>query len=159
MENYFHVRKIQSWENSIHLINFLTYALFDGGRLSNISYPMMMIVVLGPIIEERIGSIQLAFISILTILINGILYSILFTQKLYGPTCVAYMMILLAYFVNIKKGERPISFILILLVIILVNGDQAMQNFRDVFSIFIGTVCGIFWAAIVQKVQSHPETK
>ena len=52
-----------SWADSSSIPNLFLYVFFDGGRWGNISASMMLIVLLGPIIEERIGSIQRDFVS------------------------------------------------------------------------------------------------
>lgn len=74
---------------------------------------MLIILLVGPILEEKYGSKITFYLIIFTALITGIFNVIFFNTKLLGASGIAFMLILLSSFVNIKKGEIPITLILI----------------------------------------------
>ncbi|MDR2397983.1 MAG: rhomboid family intramembrane serine protease, partial [Spirochaetaceae bacterium] len=59
-----------------------------------------VILLIGPILEERYGSLVLLEMILLTALVTGALNVLLFTPSLLGASGVAFMMILLASFTN-----------------------------------------------------------
>jgi membrane associated rhomboid family serine protease len=81
--------------------------------ISNFSF----ILLLGPIIEASYGSLPVLLMMLATALVTGLLQVFLFPSTiLLGASGVVFMMILLASFTNFKKGEIPLTFILILVV-------------------------------------------
>jgi rhomboid protease GluP len=92
------------WRNPAHYLSLFLYIFGDNGRWDQISTPMLLIVIVGPITEERLGSIQLAFVILITSFIVGLVDVTLFRGGLFGPLCIAYLLIFLATFVNVKKA-------------------------------------------------------
>nr|MDA3851792.1 rhomboid family intramembrane serine protease [Spirochaetaceae bacterium] len=78
-----------------------------------------MILLLGPILEEKYGSKNLIWMIFITALVNGLVNGLFFTSDLLGASGVLFMMILLASFANIKEGEIPITFILVFALYLL----------------------------------------
>jgi rhomboid protease GluP len=78
------------WAKPSSYLSLLLFVFSDDGKWQNISYPLLLIVLIGPIVEERIGSTQLVVSCITTAFITSFLYTILFNSNLYGPTCLAY---------------------------------------------------------------------
>jgi len=81
--------------------------------ISNFSF----ILLLGPILEANYGSLSVLFMMFATALVTGLLQVFFFPSTiLLGASGVVFMMILLASFTNFRKGEIPLTFILIMLV-------------------------------------------
>jgi membrane associated rhomboid family serine protease len=101
------------------------------------------ILLLGPILEERYGSGLLLVFMFVTALITGILNVILFPTGLLGASGIVFMCILLTSFTNVKKGEIPITFILITLLFI---GQEVFKMFQQnnisEFAHLMGGLCG-----------------
>ncbi|MCX5745274.1 MAG: rhomboid family intramembrane serine protease [Proteobacteria bacterium] len=76
----------------------------------------MLILLIGPILEERWGSISLLFMILVTALVTGLINVAFASQGLVGASGVVFMMILLASMANIRAGEIPLTFIVIALV-------------------------------------------
>jgi membrane associated rhomboid family serine protease len=76
----------------------------------------MLILLIGPILEERHGSVQLLVMILVTALVTGIANVALSNHVLLGASGVAFMMILLASTANIRQGEIPLTFIAVALV-------------------------------------------
>lgn len=102
-----------------------------------------VILLVGPILEEKYGSGNLIKMMLITALVTGLLNSALFSTGLLGASGLAFMMILLASFTNSKEGELPLTFILVL---VLFMGKEVVQAFSsdDVsqFAHIIGGICG-----------------
>lgn len=143
------------WNDIRDLLSLFLYIFSDDGRWSNISYSMMLIVLIGPIVEERIGTLQLAIAVTVTAIITGIVYVLLFNHNTYGPTCIAYLLIFLASFVNVRKGEIPMSFILVLVVVIFIGAEKWIQDFRGAFHMISGSLLGWGWATMVRRVMAR----
>jgi rhomboid protease GluP len=81
--------------------------------ISNFSF----ILLLGPILEASYGSLAVLLMMFVTALVTGLLQVFFFPSTiLLGASGIVFMMILLASFTNFKKGEIPLTFILIMVV-------------------------------------------
>ena len=107
---------------------------------------LMLILIIGPMLEENYGSASLLIMMVITALVTGILNVFFFQSALMGASGIVFMMILLSSFTNFSKGEIPITFILVL---ILYLGMEILNSFsRDSISQFahiIGGLCGSFF--------------
>lgn len=107
--------------------------------LGNLSF----ILLLGPILEEKYGSVPLGFMMFVTALVTGILNVLFFSTGLHGASGIVFMFILLASFTNIRGGDIPLTFILVVLLYLsreILNSlhhDQISQ-----FAHLIGGLCG-----------------
>jgi membrane associated rhomboid family serine protease len=70
-----------------------------------------LILLVGPILEERHGSKKLLTMIVVTALITGFVNVIFANQFLVGASGIAFMMVLLASTANIARGEIPLTFI------------------------------------------------
>jgi membrane associated rhomboid family serine protease len=81
--------------------------------ISNFSF----ILLLGPILEASYGSLSVLFMMFATALVTGLLQVFFFPNTiLLGASGIVFMMILLASFTNFRKGEVPLTFILIMVI-------------------------------------------
>lgn len=108
-----------------------TYLRFFGhvfGHLdiSHLTGNLMMLLILGPMLEERYGGKILTAVIAVTAFITGVASFILFpNQALMGASGVVFAFILLASFTSFKEREIPLTFIL---VAILYIGQQIYQG-------------------------------
>jgi len=79
-----------------HLLNNLTYVLL-----------------LGPILEDRYGSLRLLLMMLATALVVGLLNSLLFATALMGASSIVFMLITLLSLVDMKAGSIPLTHILV----------------------------------------------
>jgi membrane associated rhomboid family serine protease len=107
------------------------------------------ILLLGPILEEKYGSSGLFFMMLLTALATGILNVLLMSTGLLGASGIVFMMILLVSFTNIRSGDIPLTFILVVAlyltreIIASVREDSISQ-----FAHIVGGVCGSLFGFI-----------
>ncbi len=76
----------------------------------------MLILLLGPILEERHGSMSLFLMMMVTALVTGLVNVTVANNFLLGASGIVFMMILLASTANIRQGEIPLTFIAVALV-------------------------------------------
>ena len=102
------------------------------------------ILLLGPILEEKYGSLLVLLMLLITALITGLLNGFFSDRALLGASGVVFMMILLVSFTNIRGGEIPVTFILVVALYLVKEilsafntGDQVAQ-----FAHIAGGVCG-----------------
>ena len=88
----------------------------------------MLILLIGPILEERHGSLPLLVMILITALVTGVANVALSSHILVGASGVVFMMILLASMANVRGGEVPLTF---LAVAVIYMGGEIVHAFRD----------------------------
>jgi GlpG protein len=88
----------------------------------------MLILLLGPILEERHGSGPLLIMIALTALITGLANLVFSDGLLLGASGIVFMMILLASMANVRGGEIPLTFIAVAMIYM---GGEIIKAFRD----------------------------
>ncbi len=73
----------------------------------------VMILLVGPLLEEKYGSGRLLEQIVITAIITAILNIVFFSSSIMGGSGISFMLILLASFSNFKSGEIPLTFIII----------------------------------------------
>ncbi len=114
------------------LLNPLTYFKLVSHSLGHADWDhlysnFIKILLIGPLIEEKYGSINLLIAMILTSLIIGIVNKLFGKGGILGASGVAYMLILLSSFVNMENGKIPITLTLIILFFVI---DEVIKLFR-----------------------------
>ena len=100
----------------------LTYVRFFGHVLGHAGWQhyignMTYILLLGPMLEEKYGAKRLLGVIALTALITGLVNFIFFPRvAICGASGVVFAFILMTSFTSFKKGEIPITFILVAIV-------------------------------------------
>ena len=87
---------------------------------------IMLILVVGPMLEEKYGSSNIVFVILATALATGIAHLIFVPgYSLLGASGVVFAFIMLSSFTCIKEKEIPLTFIL---VAVLYIGEQVYQG-------------------------------
>ncbi|MBE6861914.1 MAG: rhomboid family intramembrane serine protease [Ruminococcus sp.] len=113
------------------LLNPLTFIRFFGHVFGHSGWQhfmgnIMLILIVGPLLEEKYGSSNMLFVIMTTALITGLANFMLFPGvRLLGASGVAFALILLSSFVRIKDGEIPLTFILVAVIYI---GQQIFEG-------------------------------
>ncbi len=120
------------------------------GDWSHLLGNFAFILLLGPILEEKYGSIPVLVMLLITALITGLLNGFFSDSALLGASGAVFMMILLASFTNIRGGEIPLTFILVVALYLVKEimsafntGDQIAQ-----FAHIAGGICGSLFCFI-----------
>ena len=131
---------------------------------SNISHYVgnfMMILAIGPMVEEKYGSSRLFLAIVITAFITGLFKVLLFPGVvLVGASGIVFMLILMASFTNIKQGRLPIT---VVLVAALYIGNEIMLGLFTVDNVsrishIIGGICGAVFGVVVhsKKLNAPP---
>jgi membrane associated rhomboid family serine protease len=88
----------------------------------------MLILLIGPILEERHGSLGLLIMILVTALVTGLANLVLGSHLVLGASGVAFMMILLASMANVRGGEIPLSFVA---VAVIYMGGELVHSFNN----------------------------
>ena len=101
-----------------------TYIRFFGHVLGHASWDhffgnIMMLLVVGPLLEEKYGSANILFVTLTTALVTGVINFIFFPHvQLLGASGVVFAFILLASLTSIEEEKIPLTFILVALIYI-----------------------------------------
>ncbi|HEY8401057.1 MAG TPA: rhomboid family intramembrane serine protease [Cytophagaceae bacterium] len=111
---------------------------------------LSLILVIGPILEEKYGSLNLLAMMLITAIVTGVLNILFSDTALLGASGIVFMFIILSSFVNFRQGQIPLTFIL---VFILYIGKEVMQGLNEdsisQFTHIIGGICGGIFGFIV----------
>lgn len=132
------------------LSDFYTYPRFVLHVLGHTGYShfignMMMILVVGPPLEEKYGSRSLFWAIFLTALVSGLVQWLFFPNiALLGASGIVFMMIVMSSLAGMRDGYIPITLILVLILYIggeIVDGVLLSDNVSQLTHI-IGGICG-----------------
>ncbi len=133
------------------LLNPLTYFKLISHSLGHADWDhlysnFIKILLIGPLIEEKYGSINLLIAMVLTSLIIGIVNKLLGKGGILGASGIAYMLIILSSFVNMENGKIPITLTLIILFFVVDEVIKLLRRKKDGISHLghvTGAICGI----------------
>lgn len=113
------------------LLSPLTYVRLFGHVLGHAGWAhffgnITLILVVGPLLEEKYGSANLLFVILATALTTGLVHFIFFPGVgLLGASGVVFALILLSSFTSMKEGEIPLTFLLVAVIYI---GQQVYEG-------------------------------
>ena len=103
---------------------------------------LTFILLLGSMIEEKYGSLNLLIMIGITAIITGILNVLFFPTGLLGASGIVFLFIILSSFGNAQKGI-PLTFILVAVLFLGKEIFQALQdNNISEFAHILGGICG-----------------
>ena len=114
-----------SLTNPLTYLRCLTHVLghADWGHLMN---NMMLLLILGPMLEEKYGTANLVVVMAVTAVVTGIVNMLFFPHvALLGASGIVFAMILLSSITSAEAGEVPLTFIV---VAVLYIGQQVYQG-------------------------------
>lgn len=136
------------------LLDPLTYVrcvghVFGHADWSHLLNNMMYILILGPMLEEKYGSLNIVFVMLVTALVTGLLHMVLFPgTHLLGASGIVFAFILLASITTTEEHTIPVTFILVALLYIgqqIYEGVTAKDNISQLTHIaggIVGSVLG-----------------
>ena len=135
-----------SWTDPMMYVRMFTH-IFTHADLEHYTGNFMLILLIGPMVEDKYGSKNLLEMIIITSLVTGLIDVIFFRDVMFiGASGIVFMLILLASFTDIKNGKLPITVLLISVLYIgneVVNGIIANDNVSQISHI-VGGFCGAF---------------
>ncbi|MBP1543559.1 MAG: rhomboid family intramembrane serine protease [Oscillospiraceae bacterium] len=83
------------------------------GDWSHLFNNMILLMLVGPVVEERYGSGNLVIMIAANALITAIVNGIFFSNGIIGASGVVFMLIILSAFTNMQKGKIPLTLIIV----------------------------------------------
>ncbi|MCL1997453.1 MAG: rhomboid family intramembrane serine protease [Turicibacter sp.] len=114
---------------------------------------MVLMLLVGPMLEERYGSKWLGIMMAVTAFVTGILFLAMSEHALLGASGIVFMMILLSSFTNLQKGRIPLTLILAVFIFIgreVLAGATVESNVSHLTHI-IGGLCGAVFGYVFNK--------
>lgn len=137
----------------------LTYIRFFGHVLGHADYDhymgnMLLLLLVGPGIEEKYGHRTTALCIAVTALVTGLVQFIFFpATALLGASGIVFMMIVLSSFTEMGKEGIPITLILVVVFYLggeLMDGLTALDNVSQLTHI-VGGICGLVFGFTIKK--------
>lgn len=145
------------FKSALSYVKLVIYP-FGGENSTSFFLNIGFVLLLGPVLEERYGSIMLALMIFITSLVGGVLTACVSTFGIYGCGGIVFMMIILSVLSVFIKKQLPVSWIFIFalyLAFSLFSGKKIsgfmpfMQNNVPVFIQLASGICGSLFGFFV----------
>ena len=135
----------------LHVLGHASYSHFIGN--------ILLVLVLGPQLEERYGSAPLIEAMAGTALVSGLVQFIFFPgTALLGASGIVFMMIIMSSITGARKGTVPLTMILVFILYIggeIMDGLFTKDNISQITHI-IGGICGaVFGLLLTSSGRKH----
>lgn len=128
-----------------HVLGHASYSHYMGN--------MLLLLLVGPAVEERYGSRSTVWFILATALVTGLVQYVFFPAgALMGASGVVFMMIVLSSFTETKKGTVPVTLILVVIFYLggeILDGLTAHDNVSQITHV-VGGLCGLIFGFTVQ---------
>lgn len=114
---------------------------------------MIFILLVGPLLEEKYGSWNMAVIIFFTAIITGIVNVVLFSTGLLGASGVVFALILLSSITSMKNGRIPLTFVIVAVIYIggqFYSGVFVQDNISNL-SHMIGGILGCIFGYVLNR--------
>ena len=139
-------------------VRLFTHVLGHGGY-SHFLGNIMLLLVVGPPLEEKYGSRRLLGCVVLTALISGLAQFLLFPgTALLGASGIVFMMIVLSSLAGMREGSIPLTLILVVVLYLggeLVDAVSVRDNVSQLTHI-IGGLCGAGFSFAMGRGPKQP---
>jgi len=127
--------------------------IFGHANLEHFFGNFLLLLLVGPILEEKYGSKKLILLIAFTAIITGLVQIIFFDTRLLGASGIVFMFIILASFVNMQQGRIPLTLILVIAVFIgqeivsAITVDDTISRATHV----VGGLCGAVFGFVINR--------
>ncbi len=125
-------------------VRMVTY-VFGHADMAHYTSNFFLIILLGPMMEEKYGSKALLVMLLITAFVGGAANVLLTTAGLRGASGIAFMLIILCSCTTVQSGKVPLTMVLVVIIYIgkeLVSGFTTTDNISHMTHI-LGGICGI----------------
>ena len=144
-----------SFNDPVTYIQLFTY-IFGHESLQHLISNLTIILLLGPLIEERYGSPSLALMILVTAILNGLINVLFFPSSLLmGASGIAFMLIVLSSFSNVRRGDFPLTFVFIAAIFIWQElSTFVVHSNVSQISHLMGGICGAVFGFAITAFRS-----
>ncbi len=141
-----------------NLLDPLTYLrmfsyVFGHANFAHFAGNITMLLLVGPIVEQHYGSWNTVIMMGVTALAGGLLNMFFFDTGILGASGLVFLMIILSAFTSMKKGEIPLTLILIAAIYLgqeIYSGIAVNDNISH-FGHLCGGISGIGFGIAFHK--------
>ena len=134
-------------------VRFFTHVLGHSGY-SHYMSNMLLLLLVGPPLEEKYGWKKMVWFMAATALVTGLVQFIFFPNSaLLGASGIVFMMIVLSSFTAARKGEIPVTLILVVIFYLggeIMDGLFKQDNVSQIAHI-VGGLCGLVFGFTVRR--------
>jgi len=108
---------------------------------------MMVILLVGPMVEEKYGSKALLEMIAITALVTGIAHLLLADTALLGASGIAFMLIVLSSVTSVEEGKIPLTLVAVVVLFLggqVVAGALSADNVSQLTHIVGGILGAVF---------------
>jgi membrane associated rhomboid family serine protease len=139
------------WKSPIDYFRLFSH-IFGHANWTHLISNMSLILLLGPILEDRYGSPMLTLMMITTSLVTGVINACFITVPEMGASDIVFMMIILTSYTSLAKNEIPLSFILVFILYVggqFYNAKSLQTDGISVVAHIAGGLCGSLFAFLI----------
>ena len=133
-----------AWTDPLMYVRLFTHVL-GHSDISHYLNNFFLILLIGPVLEEKYGSRDLLIMMMITALVTGLVNVFLTTNGLLGASGIAFMLMILCSCTSVKSGKLPLTMIIVVILYIgqeIISGLTVADNVSQLTHI-IGGICGI----------------
>ncbi len=146
--------------NPLHYIRLFTL-IFGHYTMQSLCLNLVIILLLGPRVEERFGSVLVMVMFAITSFVTGILSALFLQNPICGLDGIAMLLVILTLFECANLKEISFNY-LILLVLLFVNSIvlSVQQNYYGILLHYLGSLCaGSFGFLDYSQQKKKPRKK
>lgn len=144
-----------SWLDPLTYVRFIGH-IFGHAGWEHFLGNIMLILILGPLLEEKYGKMDMIFIIVITAIVTGLINFIFFPSvRLLGASGVVFAFILLSSFTGFENGKIPLTFIIVAVIYIgqeVYSGIFVQDNVANLTHI-IGGIVGSAYGFAANKIR------
>ncbi len=144
----------------MQILRMILY-VFGHSNWEHFSSNFLLILLIGPMLEEKHGSKSLAIMILITTIFTGLIHIIFFDSGILGASGVVFMMILLSSFANAESGKIPLTLLIVVAIFIgkeIVQGITETDNISQLAHI-LGGFCGGAFGYFAMEEKKKREKK
>lgn len=141
-----------AWTDPMQYVRLFTY-IFGHKDITHFVNNFTTIILLGPMLEEKYGSKDLAGMIVITALIGGLVNVLFTTTGVLGASGIVFLFIILCSCTSVSDGKIPLTLVLVVAIYIgqeILTGLTVNDNISHLGHI-VGGVCGIAFGLFYQR--------
>ena len=141
----------------VSYLRLLLY-IFGSGEVNNFITYILIVLLLGPAMEERYGSVIIGIMIFVAALFSGVLNACFCVESLTGPVPVVCMMIFLTAFMSFSNKTVPITFLATIIFFVYFSITSGIGAVRLIICI-AGGLCGSLFAFLTSPKAKSAKKK
>lgn len=138
-----------SWADPLQYLRLITH-IFGHADINHFVNNFTLIILLGPILEEKYGSKELALMILVTAFISGLVIVLFTSTAVLGASGIVFLFIILCSCTSVSSGKIPLTMVLVVAIYIgqeVLTGLTVQDNISQLGHI-TGGICGIIFGLL-----------